>query len=228
LLPWARGFAEASRGNGGAAVVAYREAVTVVRDAEGENGRWITALSLDPNRNRDEAEELLIRARRVGQPTGLASAILAVARLAAAHEPEAALRLLERAADLAESVSNLRQLTQNDLAAASIVGRADPQAALGYLAAALTHAADLRQNETVWRCVASILAVLRRAGHEDAAAELATLWTAAYPQGVARYPVFETARREGPALLSIEPPDGETGVFERTFEMLRDLRQAGV
>jgi predicted ATPase len=228
LLPWARGFAEASRGNGYAAVMAYREAAIVVRDAEGENGRWITALSLDPNRNRDEAEELLIRARRVGQPTGLASAILAVARLAAADEPATALRLLERAADLAESVSNLRQLTQNDLVAASIVGRADPQAALGYLTAALTHAADLRQNETVWRCIASILVVLRRAGHEDAAAELANLWTEAYPQGAARYPVFETARREGPALLSIEPPDGETGVFVRTFELLHDLRQAGV
>jgi predicted ATPase/class 3 adenylate cyclase/DNA-binding winged helix-turn-helix (wHTH) protein len=228
LLPWARGFAEASRGNAGAAVMAYQEAAAVVRDAEGENGRWITALSLDPNRNRDEAEELLIRARRIGQPTGLASAILAVARLAAADEPATALRLLERAADLAESVSNLRQLTQNDLAAASVVGRADPQAALGYLTAALTHAADLRQNETVWRCVASILAVLRRAGHEDAAAELATIWTEAYPEGAARYPVFEAARREGSAVLSIEPPGGETGVFDRTFELLRDLRQAGV
>jgi predicted ATPase/class 3 adenylate cyclase len=228
LLPWARGFAEASRGNGGAAVMAYREAAAIVRDTEGENGRWITALSLDPNRDRDDAEELLIRARRVGQPTGLASAILAVARLAAPDEPATALRLLERAADLAESVSNLRQLTQNDLAAASIVGRADPQAALGYLTAALTHAADLRQNEAVWRCVASILAVLRRAGHEDAAAELATLWTDAYPQGAARYPVFESARREGPALLVIEPPDGETGVFDRTFQLLRDLRQAGI
>jgi predicted ATPase/DNA-binding SARP family transcriptional activator len=228
LLPWARGFAEASRGNAYAAVMAYREAAGLIRDIEGENGRWITALSLDPTRDRDEAEELLIRARRIGQPTGLASAILAVARLAAPDEPETALRLLERAADLAESVSNLRQLTQNDLAAASVVGRADPQAALGYLTAALTHAADLRQNETVWRCVATILAVLRRAGYEDAAAELATIWTGAYPQGVARYPVFETARREGPVLPSIEQPDGETGVFQRTFELLRDVRQAGV
>jgi hypothetical protein len=208
--------------------MAYREAAAVIRDVEGENGRWITALSLDPNRSRDEAEELLIRARRIGQPTGLASSILAVARLAAADEPATALRLLERAGDLAESVSNLRQLTQNDLAAASVVARADPQAALGYLAAALTHAADLRQNETVWRCVASTLAVLRRAGHEDAAAELATIWTDAYPEGAARYPAFETARREGPALPGIEQPDVEAGVFERTFALLRDLRQAGV
>ncbi len=228
LLPWARGFSEASRGNGVAAVMAYREAAAVIRDVEGENGRWITALSLDPSRNRDEAEDLLIRARRVGQPTGLASAILAVARLAAADEPATALRLLERAADLAESVSNLRQLTQNDLAAASVVGWADPQAALGYLAAALTHAADLRQNETVWRCVASILGVLRRAGHEDAAAELASIWTDAYPEAAARYPVFETARREGTALQGIERPDAETGVFDRTFELLREVRQAGV
>jgi predicted ATPase/class 3 adenylate cyclase len=228
LLPWARGFSEASRGNGVAAVMAYREAAAVIRDIEGENGRWITALSLDPSRNRDEAEELLIRARRVGQPTGLASAILAVARLAAPDEPATALRLLERAADLAESVSNLRQLTQNDLAAASVVGRADPHAALGYLAAALTHAADLRQNEAVWRCVASILAVLRRAGHEGAAAELATIWTDAYPEGAARYPVFETARREGRVVVTVEVPDAETGAFDRTFELLRDLRQAGV
>ncbi len=228
LLPWARGFAAASRGNAGAAVSAYQEAAAVIRDTEGENGRWITALSLDPSRSRDDAEELLIRARRIGQPTGLASAILAVARLAAPDEPATALRLLERSGDLAESVSNLRQLTQNDLAAASIVGRADPQAALGYLTAALTHAADLRQNEAVWRCVASILTVLRRAGHEAAAAELATMWTDAFPEGVARYPVFETSRRGASAVLSIDHSGAEAEVFNRTFSMLHDLRRAGV
>jgi predicted ATPase/class 3 adenylate cyclase len=228
LLPWARGFAEASRGNTGSAVSAYQEAAAVIRDVEGENGRWVTALSLDPSRDRDDAEELLIRARRIGQPTGLASAILSVARLAAPYEPATALRLLERAGDLSESVSNLRQLTQNDLAAAAIVGRADPQAALGYLATALTHAADLRQYEAVWRCVASILAVLRRAGHETAAAELATIWTEAFPEGVGRYPVFETSRRAAPVGLSVDNGGVEADVFIRTFEMLHDLRRAGV
>jgi predicted ATPase/class 3 adenylate cyclase len=228
LLPWARGFAEASRGNAGAAVAAYQEAAALIRDLEGENGRWITALSLDPGRSRDDAEELLIRARRIGQPTGLASAILAVARLAGPDEPATALRLLERAADLAESVSNLRQLTQNDLAAASIVGRADPQAALGYLVAALTHAADLRQNEAVWRCVASILTVLRRAGHETAAAELATIWVAAFPEAAARYPVFETSRRGVPAWLGVDQAGAEVDVYNRTFAVLHDLRRAGV
>jgi hypothetical protein len=70
--------------------------------------------------------------------------------------------------------------------------------------------------------------VLRRAGHEDAAAELATIWTDAYPEGAARYPVFETARREGRVVVTVEVPDAETGAFDRTFELLRDLRQAGV
>jgi predicted ATPase/class 3 adenylate cyclase len=228
LLPWARGFAEASRGNAGAAVSSYQEAAAVIRDLEGENGRWITALSLDPGRSRDDAEELLIRARRIGQPTGLASAILAVARLAAPDEPATALRLLERAGDLAESVNNLRQLTQNDLAAASVVGRADPQAALGYLTTALIHAADLRQNEAVWRCVASILTVLRRAGHESAAAELATLWTDAFPERIARYPVFEISRPGAPVPLSIEDSGAQVDVFNRTFALLHDLRRAGV
>jgi predicted ATPase/class 3 adenylate cyclase len=228
LLPWARGFAEASRGNAAAAVEAYEEAARVIRDLEGENGRWITALTLDPRRNPDDAEALLIRARHIGQPTGLASALLAVARLSAADEPATALRLLERAADVAESVSNIRQLTQNDLAAASIVGRADPQAALGYLMAAFTHAADLRQSETVWRCIADILTVLRRAGHDAAAAQLATLWADAFPDGATRYPVFESARREGPASSRLGEPDTESGVFDQTFELLRDLQQAGV
>ncbi|HEX4864607.1 MAG TPA: NB-ARC domain-containing protein, partial [Acidimicrobiales bacterium] len=64
LLPWAKGFAEASRGNPTGAAEAYAQAAQLVRDLEGENGRWITALSLDTQQNLAAAEDLLVEARR--------------------------------------------------------------------------------------------------------------------------------------------------------------------
>ncbi|MGH9271690.1 MAG: adenylate/guanylate cyclase domain-containing protein, partial [Ilumatobacteraceae bacterium] len=76
LLPWAKGFAESSRGDLQAAVEAYREAVAVIHEDEGENGHWISARALVAIATRDaaEARATAIDSLRVGQPSGRANA----------------------------------------------------------------------------------------------------------------------------------------------------------
>ncbi len=221
LLPWAKGFAEASRGARAAAAAAYRQGVDLIASLEGENGHWIStrALVAMVTRNAAEARAVRVDARRVGQPTGLSNALLAVARTTQADDATTALELTRRAYALAESVQNVRLLAYADLTAAGIAIRhATSEVAIGHLVTALDHAVQARQHEPMWLALTRIDAVLRRAGLESAASEIVEAWVDAFPGAAARYP-------------SLHGPDGGENHlrFDRTIPPSeRELRDRTV
>jgi len=235
ILPWAKGFAEASRHDVAAAAEAYRQAAELVREVEGENGHWISARALVAMVTRDaaEAHAVLFDARRVGQPSGTANALLAVARVTPPDAADRALHLIRRAYGLAESVQNLRLLTYADLTAASIANRyATPDVALTHLLAALGHAVQARHHEPMWLAVIRIGAALRRAGLHHSADTIVGAWIDAFPDAAARYPMMASERAEG---LRIDPlaatgalVTSEHELCDRTVTIVDRLRREGL
>jgi predicted ATPase/class 3 adenylate cyclase len=179
ILSFARGFAEASRGNVDAALVAFQQSADVILDLEGRNGRWIAAraLVITTTRDRHDAEQLVRDAGRVAQPTGIALALLALARAMSHDDPAASLSTLAEASEHAASVYNRQVQVYIDLSAATIVEKvAGPDAALRYHKQALVNALQLRQHEVVWRSLTTIGGVLRRCGQTKLADELLQPW----------------------------------------------------
>jgi hypothetical protein len=224
-VPWAIGFAKARRGDLRAAAAAYHDTGELVRAHEGENGHWISARALVAMVSRDAAEANAVAsdAFRVGQPSGVANALLAVARATEADAPKA-LELTRRAYSLAESVQNVRLLAYADLTAAGIAARhASPDVALGHLLAALAHAAQARHHEPMWKAVIRIGDALHGAGLDDAADEIVAAWVDAFPHVAARYPMLQAAHRRvdslrvdtGTAPTERELCDWTTAIVER-------------
>ena len=235
IVPWAKGFAEASRQNRAAAVDAYREAVDLVRQLEGENGHWISARALVAMITRDaaEAHKVALDARRVGQPSGMANALLAVARTTPPHEADRALHLIRRAYGLAESVQNLRLLVYADLTAAGIANRdATPDVALTHLLAALGHAVEARHHEPMWTAVMRIGAALRRAGLDQSADTIIGAWIEAFPDAAARSPMLADERpfglRGDPLLTAGSVLASERELCDRTVTIVDQLRRDGL
>jgi predicted ATPase/class 3 adenylate cyclase len=229
LLPWAKGFAEASRGERTAAAAAYREGVELIASLEGENGHWISTRALVAMLTRDpvEARDVGVDARRVGQPTGLANALLAIARTTQADDATNALELTRRAYALAESVQNVRLLAYADLTAAGIASRhATPEVALGHLLAALDHAVQARHHEPMWLALTRIGAVLRRAGLDDAASEIDEAWVDAFPGAAARYPTLRGRGGNADRLrFATQNPPSERELCDRTVAIIDRLRR---
>jgi hypothetical protein len=225
ILTFARGFAEASRGNAEAAMTAFQQSADVIVDLEGRNGRWIAAraLVITFTRDRNDAEQLVRDARRVGQPSGIALALLALARATSGAEPAAALSTLAEASEHAASVYNRQVQVYIDLTAATIVEKvAGPDAALQYHKQALVNALQLRQHEVVWRSLTTIGGVLRRCGQTKLADELLQPWIDASsslePGGPTELnwsptPVEEPAGRSG-RMLSVDE------LVQHTLEVL--------
>ncbi len=231
LVPWATGFAESSRGALGAAAAAYREAAELVRALEGENGHWISARALVAMVSRDatEARAVVADAFRVGQPSGMANALLAVARAIEFDAPRA-LEFTRRAYSLAESVQNVRLLAYADLTAARIAAQhASPDVALGHLLAALSHAAEARHHEPMWAAVIRIGNILRGAGLDDAAEEIVGAWIDAFPDAAARYPILQATDRSVDSLVVDDAGTvTERELCDRTTEIVDRLRRDGL
>jgi predicted ATPase/class 3 adenylate cyclase len=230
LLPWAKGFAEASRRQLADAALAYRQAADLIAALEGENGHWISARALVAMINRDAADTraVALDARRVGQPSGLANALLAVARVNQAEDATEALELTRRAYALAESVQNVRLLTYADLTAAGIASRyATPEVALGHLVAALGHAVQARHHEPMWLALTRIGAVLRRAGLDGAAAEITGAWVEAFPAAAARYPSLHATGDRPARFRYDDAPPSERDLCDRTVAIIDRLRRDG-
>jgi predicted ATPase/class 3 adenylate cyclase len=231
LIPWATGFAESSRGALGAAAAAYREAAELVRALEGENGHWISARALVAMVNRDatEARAVVADAFRVGQPSGMANALLAVARGIESDAPRA-LALTRRAYALGESVQNVRLLAYADLTAARIAAHhASPDVALGHLLAALSHAAEARHHEPMWAAVIRIGNILRGVGLDDAADAIVGAWIDAFPGAAARYPVLLAHDRSVDSLVVDDTgTPTERELCDRTTAIVERLRRDGL
>jgi predicted ATPase/class 3 adenylate cyclase len=232
LLPWAKGFAEASRGHRTAAAAAYRQGVDLIASLEGENGHWISTRALVAMITRDAtaARAVMVDARRVGQPTGLANALLAVARTTRADDPTRALELTRKAYSLAESLQSVQLLAYADLTAAGIANHhATAEVAIGHLVAALDHAVQARQHEPMWLALTRIDAVLRRAGLDDAASEIIEAWVDAFPGAAARYPSLH-APEGGADHLQFDStiPPSERELRDRTVAMIDRLRRDGL
>jgi hypothetical protein len=232
LLPWAKGFAEASRGERAAAAAAYRLGVDLIASLEGENGHWISTRALVAMITRDaaEARAVMIDARRVGQPTGLANALLAVARTTGADDPTKALELTRKAYGLAESVQSVQLLAYADLTAAGIASRhASSEVAIGHLVVALDHAVQARQHEAMWLALTRIGAVLRRAGLDDAASEIIGAWVDAFPGAARRYPSLQSPDGGTDHLrfdTTVSPSERE--LRDRTVAIIDRLRRDGL
>jgi predicted ATPase/class 3 adenylate cyclase len=230
ILPWAKGFAEASRGNRAAAHRAYSDAVDLIRELEGENGHWISARALVVmlTRDGDEARAVVDDGERVGQPSGLANALLALARVVENDDPRSALELTRRAFGLAGTVQNTRLLAYADLTAAGIASRhATTAVAVGHLLAALQFAVQVRHHEAMWRAIVRLDEVLARAGFSDTAGAVAGLWVGAFPTPARRYPSL-VARAPGAAMTgrATTPTVGE--VAAATGELVEQLRRDGL
>jgi hypothetical protein len=173
---------------------------------------------------------VLVDARRVGQPTGLANALLAVARATQAEDAARALALARQAYALAESVQNVDLQAYADLTAAGIASRhATPEVALGHLLVALGHAVEARHHEPVWDALTRIVAVLRRAGLETAAHEVADPWIYAFPGAAARYPGLAThAGGAGVYAMEAGHPRSERALHDRTVATIDRLRREGL
>jgi predicted ATPase/class 3 adenylate cyclase len=231
LLPWAKGFAEASRGDRAAAATAYRQGVDLILALEGANGHWVSTRALVAMITRDavEARAVGVDARHVGQPSGLSNALLAIARTTQAADPTKALELTRRAYAIAESVQNVRLLAYADLTAASIASKhATSEVAIGHLVAALDHAAQARQHEPMWLALTRIGAVLRRAGLNDAANEIIVAWLDAFPGAAARYPSLH-ASGGGADGFGFDGPiaPSERELRDRTVAIIDRLRRDG-
>ena len=231
LVLWAKGFAEASRGDLDSAAAAYRANAELIRSLEGENGHWISARSLVVMVTRDAAEARAVGrdARRVGQPSALANALLAIARTQAV-DPTKALELTRQAYALAESVQNVRLLAYADLTAAGIARQdAAPDVALGHLIAALKHAVRARQHEPMWQALIRIGAVLRRAGLTQAAADVIEPWVSAFPSATARYPSLHADHGDDVDFrLDALIPLTEEQLCDRTVAIIDRLRRDGL
>jgi predicted ATPase/class 3 adenylate cyclase len=231
LVPWAKGFAEASRGALLSAAAAYGEAADLVGAHEGQNGHWISARALVAMVRRDAAEARAVAADalRVGQPSGTANAFLAVARVDAT-DASVALDLTRRAYALAETVQNIRLLAYADLTAASIAVRdASPDVALGHLLAALSHAAQARHHESIWQAVIRICEVIRGAGLDEAADEILAAWIGVFPEAASRYPVLRAEERRLDS-FGVETTGLETEreLCDRTTAIVERLRRDGL
>jgi predicted ATPase/class 3 adenylate cyclase len=231
LVPWAIGFARASRGDLGAAAAAYRDTAELVRLHEGENGHWISARALVAMLSRDaaEAHAAATDAFQVGQPSGIANALLAVARATEADALKA-LELTRRAYALAESVQNVRLLAYADLTAAGIAARhASPDVALPHLLGALAHAAQARHHEPMWKAVIRIGDALRGAGLNDAADEMVAAWVDAFPHTAARYPILQADHRRIDSLsVDTGTAPTERELCDRTTAIVERLRRDGL
>jgi predicted ATPase/class 3 adenylate cyclase len=230
LLPWAKGFAESSRGEVKAAIDAYREAAAVILAVEGENGHWISARALVAIATRDlaEAQQVAVDSLRVGQPSGRANAFLALAR-STTDDGASALELTRRAYALAASVQNLRVLAYADLTAAGIAVRdAAPDVALGHLTAALSNAVQARHHEPMWHSVIRIGDVLRRAGFDAAASDVVGAWMDAFPEAAARYAAQRPRERPMRFEAGVVEARTERELCDRTItiveELFRDLQ----
>ncbi|MGA9276961.1 adenylate/guanylate cyclase domain-containing protein [Ilumatobacter sp.] len=220
ILPFARGFAEASRQHHGAALAAYEDAARVVAETEGRNGRWITARCLVHMFAPDTAaaETLVADARRVGQPTGIAFSYLVLARALRDSRPEEALRLTEAAAELSATVDNRHVSVYVDLTRAGVLAHgARPEGALEFLLRALVSAVELGQHEVMWRSVGDIAAVLQRLGDDDHAVELLQMWVGHYPGGP------EAAERRFSVTVSSVDALGDAASFDELLAHTRDI-----
>jgi hypothetical protein len=180
------------------------------------------------SRDATEARAVVADAFRVGQPSGMANALLALARAIESDAPRA-LELTRRAYALAESVQNVRLLVYADLTAARIAAQhASPEVALGHLLAALSHAVEARHHEPMWAAVIRIGNILRGAGLDDAADEIVRAWIDAFPDAAARYPILQASDRfvdslvvEGAGTVT------ERELCDRTTEIVDRLRRDG-
>jgi predicted ATPase/class 3 adenylate cyclase len=232
LVLWAKCIAEASEGDLSAAAASYQATADLIASREGENGHWISARALLATTTRDAAaaRQVGTDARRVGQPTGLANALLAIARTAPPEEASSALDLTRRAYALAESVQNVDLLAYADLTAAGIAGRyATPEVAIGHLLAALDHAVQARHHEPMWLALTRIATVLRRAGLDDAASDVVAMWIDALPAGASHHPVLLADSRpaEHSRFDETRPPS-ERELYDQTVAIIDRLRRDGL
>lgn len=211
ILSFAKGFAAASRGDMGAAMELYRESAATIRRIEGENGRWINALALVQIYERDpgQAAALVRRARRIGQPSGLAFALLALARATGDSDPTGALDHLIEAGRLAAAVRNRHAQVYVSLAAAELVDDASPEVALRYEREALVNAVALREARVVWRVVRKLVTTLKRVDEEALARRIALPWISSFSG---------TEGADRLSQLVVGKPSSEVSLFDHLSE----------
>ncbi len=226
LFPFAEGFALASHGDGAGGVERYRDSVEVILQTEGENGRYVTARAISASHtDPSEAAELLELALRIGQPTGIAAALAAQARVLRNTDPATAITLLAAASGLAAAVRNRRQLAYNDLTMASVLTQMqDRERALATLRDALVHAEHLHQHEVVWSVVSRVHDLLEAMGEGVRADRLLQAWFRAFPAMGTRYRMRASAN---PPFTLIHAADRHDELVALTLDVIDAVLEAG-